>query len=49
MLTVADVYAYVNGRAPFDTQMDFDNAGCSPAPWTNRSPAFMWPWIAPRE
>ena len=27
MLTVADVYAYVNGRAPFDTQMDFDNAG----------------------
>ena len=27
MLTVADVYAYVNRRAPFDTQMDFDNAG----------------------
>ena len=47
MLTVADVYAYVNGRAPFDTQMDFDNAGLLTG--ANRSPAFMWPWIAPRE
>lgn len=27
MLTVADVFAYVNERAPFDTQLDFDNAG----------------------
>lgn len=27
MLTVADVYAYVDSRAPFDTQMEFDNTG----------------------
>ncbi len=27
MLTVADVYAFVDRCAPFDTQLDFDNAG----------------------
>lgn len=27
MLTVAEVYAYINHCAPFDTQLDFDNAG----------------------
>lgn len=27
MLTVADVYGFVDSRAPFDTQLEFDNAG----------------------
>ena len=27
MLTVADVYQYIDSLAPFETQLDFDNAG----------------------
>ena len=27
MLTVKDVYDFINERAPFDTQLDFDNSG----------------------
>ena len=27
MLTVRDVYEFINARAPFDTQLDFDNSG----------------------
>ena len=40
MLTVADVYQYIDSLAPFETQLDFDNAGLLTGRMTQEVTAF---------
>ena len=41
MATVMDVYRFLDEKAPFSTQMSFDNAGFLDTP-------FWWRWISLR-
>ena len=47
MATVNEVYGFLDKLAPFDLQMDFDNAGFLVAGGRPRSLACWWPWTSP--
>ena len=48
MATVKDVWNLLDRKAPFRTQMDFDNAGFWWAAGTSRSPESWWLWTSPQ-
>lgn len=47
MATVMDVYRFLDGKAPFSTQMSFDNAGFLVGHGDKEVP-FWWRWISLR-